>query len=147
MELMVTVAIVAVLASLAVAGYSRLIEGSRLTSAANSIKGDLELARVTAVKRHVTVLAYFDDGSGESGGYTLSVNTKDGEKLLTRTMHAKVELTGVTAPIAFNTLGIASSPGRVQVKTTDSTKYKRITVSAAGNIKLERSTDGSNWKD
>ena len=69
MELMVTVAIVAVLASLAVAGYSRLIEGSRLTTAANNIKGDLELARVTAVKRHVTVLAYFDDGAGNTDFY------------------------------------------------------------------------------
>jgi hypothetical protein len=51
----------------------------------------------------------------------------------------------MTTPIAFNPLGIASSPGRIQVKTVDNTKYKRITVSAAGNIKLERSTDGSTW--
>ena len=146
-ELMVTVAIVAVLATLSVAGYSRLIESSRLTTAANDIKGDLQLAKLTAVRRHVSVLAYFDDGAGASGGYTLSVNTKDGEVILTRTMHTKVELTGVTNPIAFNTMGIATSPGRVQVKTVDNSKYKRITVSAAGNVKLERSTDGSTWED
>lgn len=147
-ELMVIVAIIAILAALSVAGYSRLIEGTRLTTAANNIKSDLQLAKVTAIKRRVTVLAYFDDGAGASGGYTLSY-TIDGivKEILTRTMHPKVELTGVTTPIGFNTLGIASSPGRVQVKTVDNSKYKRITVSAAGNIKLERSTDGSTWRD
>jgi type IV fimbrial biogenesis protein FimT len=146
-ELMVTVAIVAVLATLSVAGYSRLIEGTRLTTAANDLKSDLQLAKLTAVRRHVNVLAYFDDGAGASGGYTLSVNTKGGEVILARTMHAKVALTGITTPIAFNTIGIATSTGQVQVKTVDNTKYKRITVSAAGNIKLERSTDGSTWRD
>ncbi len=147
MELMVIVAIVAILGALSVAGYTRLIEGTRLTSAANDIKGDLELAKVTAVKRHVTVLAYFDDGAGDSGSYTLTVNTKGGTQILKRTMPKKVQLTGVTTPIGFNTLGMASSTGQVMVRTLDNTKFKRVTVTAAGNIKLQRSTDGTNWGD
>jgi prepilin-type N-terminal cleavage/methylation domain-containing protein len=145
-ELMVIVAIVGVLATLSVAGYSRLIEGARLSTAANDLKSDLQLAKLTAVRRHANVLAYFDDGAGDSGGYTLYVNTK-AEEILARTMHAKVELTGITTPIAFNSLGIASSTGQVEVKSIDNSKYKRITVSAAGNIKLERSTDGTTWGD
>ncbi|BCS97146.1 hypothetical protein DSLASN_27780 [Desulfoluna limicola] len=145
-ELMVTVAMVAVLTTLAVSGYSRLMEGARLSTAAGDLKTDLELAKVTAVRRHVTVLAYFDDGSGDSGGYTLSVGTKGGEAILTRTMPEKVVLTGVTTPIGFNTMGIASSTGQIEVKTTDNANFKRISVSAAGNIKLERSTDGTHWE-
>ena len=147
MELMVTVAIVAIVSTIAVAGYSHLIEKTRLSSAANDIKGDLELAKLTAVRRHATILAYFDDGAGKNGRYTLSVNTKDGEKILTRAMPERVTLTGVTTPIGFNSLGIASSTGQVEVKTTDASAYKRITVSAAGNIKLERSTNGTTWED
>lgn len=145
-ELMVTVAMVAVLSTLAVAGYSHLIEGARLSTAAGDLKTDLELAKLTAVRRHVTVLAYFDDGTGSGGGYTLSVGTKTGETLLTRTMPEKVVLTGVTTPIGFNTLGVASSTGQIEVKTTDNANHKRISVSAAGSIKLERSTDGSHWE-
>lgn len=147
LELMVTVAIVALLSAMAVVGYTFLIEGAKLTTAANDLKGDLELAKLTAVKRHVTVLAYFDDGVGQSGGYTLSVNTKGGEKILTRTMPEKVALTGVITPIGFSPLGIASATGQAMVKKTDNSQYKRVTVSAAGNVKLERSSDGSNWED
>jgi type IV fimbrial biogenesis protein FimT len=145
-ELIVTVAMVAVLATLAVSGYSRLMDGTKLTTAAGDLKADLELAKLTAVRRQVTVLAYFDDGAGQNGSYTLSVNTKGGEKILTRTMPEKVMLTGVTTPIGFNTLGIASQTGQIEVKTSDNARYKRISVSAAGNIKLERSTDGSHWE-
>jgi prepilin-type N-terminal cleavage/methylation domain-containing protein len=147
LELMVIVAIVAILSTIAVAGYSYLIEKTRLSTAANEIKGDLELAKLTAVRRHATILAYFDDGTGKNGGYTLSVNTKNGETLLSRTMPARVVLNGISSPVGFNSMGIASTPGQVVVKTADGSTHKRITVSAAGNIKLERSTDGTHWED
>lgn len=136
LELMVILAVVAVLATLAVAGYTALIDGARLSTAANDIKGDLQLARLTAVRRHVTILAYFDDGTGPGGSYSLCVTSKAGEKILTRTMPEKVSLTGITTPIGFNTLGIASVPGSVKVSITDPAKEKTIAVSAAGNITL-----------
>ncbi|BCS97140.1 hypothetical protein DSLASN_27720 [Desulfoluna limicola] len=145
-ELMVTVAMVAVLATLAVSGYSRLIEGARLATAAGDLRADLELAKLTAIRRHVTVLAYFNGGAGKNGSYTLWVDTKDGEEILTRTMPEKVLLTTGTPPIGFNTMGIASATGQIEVHTTDNAKYKRISVSAAGNIKTERSTDGTHWE-
>lgn len=136
LELLVILAVVAILASLSFAGYTSLIEGARLSTAANDIKGDLQLARLTAVRRHVTILAYFNDGTGPGGSYFLCVTSRDGEKILTRAMPKQVSLTGVTTPIEFNTLGIASVPGSVKVSITDPAKEKTIAVSAAGNITL-----------
>jgi prepilin-type N-terminal cleavage/methylation domain-containing protein len=142
MELMVVVAVIAIVATVSVAGYSQLIEGTRLSASASDIKSDLELAKLTAIRQHTTVLAYFNGGS-----YTLRANGES--PFLTRTMPSKVVMSkpaDPTEPISFNTLGLAENTGSVQLTTSDNAKYKRITVSAAGTVTMQRSTDGTNWE-
>jgi type IV fimbrial biogenesis protein FimT len=136
MELMVIVAVIAIAATVSVASYSRLVESTRLTTAANDLKGDLGLAKLTAVKNHMTVLAYFDDGTGQSGSYTLWGNAKGDTEILTRTMPGKVAIDGPAAPITFNTMGLCPLGGSVTVGVTDPVKQKTISVSVAGSITL-----------
>ena len=56
LELMVTIAIVTILASVAVPSYNNLINNSRQKSAVNQFLGELHLARSEAVKRSKQVM-------------------------------------------------------------------------------------------
>ena len=154
MELIITVAILAVLGAITLPSYSRLIEGARLISAANTIKGDLERAKLSAVKRHQAVALTFTAGSGASGGYTVFVDNGATplEVILTRSMPVGVDLSAVSfgdgTTARFNTLGLAMlTAGSVQVKTSDGTRFRRITLAAAGSVKQERSSNGIHWEE
>jgi len=131
MELMVIVAVIAIVAAVSVAGYSRLVERTRLIAAANDIKGDLQLAKLTAVRRHIAVLAYFD---GDGGGYDL--RESGDSPFLTRELPQKVAIVTPPSPISFNTMGLSPSGGSVTVGIDGSSNNKIITVSVAGNITL-----------
>ncbi len=56
LELMVTIAVVAILASVAVPSYNNLINNSRQKSAVNQFLSELQLARSEAVKRSKQVM-------------------------------------------------------------------------------------------
>lgn len=71
-ELMVVLAIGAILLTLGIPGFATLIEGSRLSSATNELISTLHLARSEAIKRNArTVLCKSVDGSecNTSGGW------------------------------------------------------------------------------
>lgn len=51
-ELLVTLAVVAILLTLGVGGFRTLVANARMTNAANSLIGHLQFARSEAVKRH-----------------------------------------------------------------------------------------------
>ena len=159
-ELMATLAIVTILGAIALPSYSRLIEKAKFTSAANTIKGDLERAKLNAVKRHLAVAIAFTPGSGANGRYTVFVDNgatpltfDTGEEvILTRRMTEKIELTNVSfgggTTARFNSLGLPLiTAGSIQVKTSDGTRFRRITLAAAGNITQARSSDGTHWKE
>jgi type IV fimbrial biogenesis protein FimT len=55
LELMITLAILAIVVTLAVPNMGRLIQDNRLTGAANTFVADLNLARSEAMRRGVTV--------------------------------------------------------------------------------------------
>jgi len=63
-EAMITVAIIAIIAAIAVPSYQDMIEKSRLREAVQSVKGDLQIARSEAFKRSENIFIDFD-----SGGY------------------------------------------------------------------------------
>lgn len=71
-ELMVTVAVLAILLAIATPSFTSIINGNRLASGANEIVGSLQLARSEAVKRNRSVaLCRSTDGAtcvGAAGG-------------------------------------------------------------------------------
>lgn len=56
LELLITVAIMSIMVTAGLPSFQAIIEGSRLTSAANSMVSALQLARMEAIKQHKSVL-------------------------------------------------------------------------------------------
>lgn len=69
LELLVTLAIIGVLALIAVPSYRGMIEGQRLRGAAEALASDLRWARSEAIRRGVPVRVAFSTG----GSWTCSV--------------------------------------------------------------------------
>lgn len=70
-ELMITVAIVAILATIAVPSLTEAVLGSKLNALANSFVSSAHLARSEAIKRNATVtLCASSNGSSCTGGWT-----------------------------------------------------------------------------
>ncbi|MGE6528926.1 pilus assembly FimT family protein [Pseudomonas sp. NPDC077382] len=55
MELMVVIALIAIIAGIAVPNYQSSMQNTRLTSARNSLVGALQMARSEAITRSITV--------------------------------------------------------------------------------------------
>lgn len=73
-ELMVTIAVLAILLTLAAPSFATLLRQWRLTSAAETLAGDLRLARSTAIRtsRPVTLCARNGDECGAGGNWATS---------------------------------------------------------------------------
>src|SRR5690625_3139112 len=88
-ELTVTVAVAAVLATVAVPGYQHLLRDSRLTTAVNDLVTDLHGARNEAIRRGLTVtICHSTDGrtcgSDWSAGWIMFVDNDDNGRQIGR---------------------------------------------------------------
>jgi type IV fimbrial biogenesis protein FimT len=70
LELVITLAVLAILAALAVPGFTSLINANRLTGQANELVADLQLARMESIRRNrrVTVCPSLDNASCAAAG-------------------------------------------------------------------------------
>lgn len=92
-ELMVTIAIVAILATIAVPSFQEFARSSRLTSITNNLVGALQSARTEAMKRNRNVRLEPIDSSNWNKGWIIYVDTDfnnafsadAGDVLVTRT--------------------------------------------------------------
>lgn len=72
-ELMVVIAVVAVLLTLAAPSYQKLIERNRLKEATQGFKSDVQLARMEAIKRSTNTI--FHRTSGVDGAWCYGIST------------------------------------------------------------------------
>ena len=72
-ELMVVIAVVAVLLTLAAPSYQKLIERNRLKEATQGFKSDVQVARMEAIKRSRNTI--FHRTSGDDGAWCYGVST------------------------------------------------------------------------
>lgn len=70
-ELMVVIAVVAVLLTIAAPSYQKLIERNRLKEASQALKSDLQFARMEAIKRSRNV--FFARTAGNAGAWCYGV--------------------------------------------------------------------------
>lgn len=68
-ELMITLAVAAVLAMLAVPSFKHVLVSTNLSNLSNELGGDLQYARTQAVSRQVTVAVAASGGSWQNGWY------------------------------------------------------------------------------
>lgn len=109
-ELMITLAIVAILLSLAVPSFNSIIRESRLSTQANELISALNLARSEAIKRglNVTVTPV---GGNWNGGWTIATTDPGGAAVTLRTFDAvqsNLSFTGGDASYTFSPAGYQS---------------------------------------
>jgi len=160
-ELMIVIAVIAILTAIAVPNIISWLPNYRLKSAARDLVSNFQKAKMEAVKRNVTVVLDFipasnmyemfvDDGAG--GGNANNFTRDSGEILLgTFGMPNDVTLSsasfsGSTQKAGFNSRGLPANgrTGNV-ILLNNNARYYKATLSSAGNIKLEMSSDGTNW--
>lgn len=138
-ELMVTIAVVAILASLAIPNFVAWLPNYRLQSGAEEIQSTLQLARITAIKQNATVTVAFDTANETYQASFL----KSGVVQIFRSgrMPAGIDIFsavfGGGAFVQFDSQGTAinNTDGSAQV-INDSGRMKTIRVSITGNSRI-----------
>lgn len=151
-ELLITLAVLAVLMMVAVPSFKDASLGSRLSAAANDLLASVQLARSEAIKRNVAVtLCASADGTtcAASGGWEqgwiivaaaaviqVQQGLPDGY-LLTQT--------GGTNPLSFQPIGIGATAATFTAcrDDPDGSQERVLTVRAAGTAFVTRTTTGS----
>jgi type IV fimbrial biogenesis protein FimT len=154
MELMITLAIVAILAALAAPSFTGFIADVRQSSMMGELSGDLHLARSESIKRNVRVLVcplgagntcgagtdwavgwvvcYDSDENGACDG---GVANDPNPIKVHGALSAQVVLTGPVTPIYFRPIGTSSGLAPFELKNKSGTgPIRTATVSPAGSI-------------
>ena len=145
-ELMVTIAIMAVIAAITMPPYLKWWRTSRLQSALSSFTVDLEMAKTEAIRENAFVVVEF-----YSGSYRIFVDSnKDwsssGENVLLNRVLApsvSIDTAGLTLPphndkVRFNSRGIPAdiiAPETINI--TQASNNRQITINRLGNINVQ----------
>jgi type IV fimbrial biogenesis protein FimT len=163
-ELAITLAIAALLATMAAPPLNDLVRSARLSAAAREINADLVLARREAIKRNTRVLVcpigatagkcgtdFTKWASGWLVCYDRDVDGVCDDTVATDpnpirqhgALDTQMKVTGPTAAVRFNADGTQGAAGAATLETfkvtrTGSTKTYTATVAATGNVALKK---------
>ena len=131
-ELMVTIAVVAILASLAIPNFIDWLPNYRLRSGAEEIQSTLQFARITAIKRNATATVAFDIANET---YRASVG---GEAIRGGRMPAGIDINSAFGgtSVQFDSRGIASAAGTAVVR-NNLGRSRTIRVYITGNSRID----------
>lgn len=143
-ELMVTIAIAAILATLAVPAFNQAMLGSKLNSMSNSFVASAQLARSEAIKRNGQVtLCASSNGTSCGGGW------KDGWVVLAGgvpihsqgPLASNFELSGNVTSINFQPSGMNATCTALALKNTQYTSQERyLTITATGRPRVDKTS-------
>lgn len=135
-ELMVTVAMMAVLAALATPSFRELIEAQRLRDTAFGLVSDLTLARSEAIKRGGNVAITPVDNAW-SGGWTVAVVGVDDHLSNQRAPGAGVTMNTAAANVVFDRNGRSTNANTVRFELTTSSgnRSRCISIDPTGRPK------------
>lgn len=143
-ELMVTLAVLAIIMGIAVPSFTSLIQNSRSTALANSVATALNHARSEAVKRNANVEFCSGDGSSCPGNWTAGwvVRLTDGTLLKTwDAPDAGVVITGGNQQITFRGTGqITGAAVNLTSRYTNCSgnQARNIRIATSGRISVRR---------
>ncbi len=169
-ELMVTLALVAILMVLAVPSFITFQRNSQLTSTANSFLASLSAARAEAMKRQLRTFVIPVDGNSWSSGWTVFVDVNsnvsttalsmDGGDILLSSVDAlpyplTIDTTSATSfvhsgvkYVMFNGTGFMSligggfpSGGADSLDFSNGSETRRVLASVAGRVRVCKPTD------
>ena len=153
MELMVTIAVLALLVAIGVPTFRDATLGSRLSAAANNLLASVQLARSEAIKRNqpITLCASSDGATcAGTGDWEQGWIVVDGAANVVQHQQAlpagyRVLQAGGTAPLAFQPIGIGATAANFTICRDDpiGRQERLMSLSAAGSAYVSRSTSGS----
>jgi len=140
-EMMVVIAVLAIIASIAIPAFMTLLPGMRLNGAARQVMGDLMAARMKAVKENNNFRVHYlsaytyqiiddDDNSGSANGgeWTVTKDIRDNYPDGVRFYHS-------TNNVIFYPRGNAS-PATLYLETSDGSEKKAVIVNFTGRTKI-----------
>jgi type IV fimbrial biogenesis protein FimT len=158
-ELVITLAVIGVLATVAVPSFRQFLESGRLTTATNDLLGDFNLARAEAIKRQQgqVVMCVSTTGTGctasspwSSGWMVFWDNNTNGsyavaENDILLKIHSALPsgiATGAvpanTGLIAFNRLGAQNAITSLQITNSTLSATRRLCFNTTGRVLLLR---------
>ena len=160
-ELLITVAIIAILTSVAVPNFVRWRRDAQLRGAADELLSTVQTAKIRAIKERAPVTvsistggdsyeAFVDDGAG--AGIPGDEVRNGAEQVIMRgrmpttvDVYSAVYAPGGVSRFTFGMNGIPNRFGDVRIRNNPSTRFRMINLSATGFSKIRSSTDGINW--
>lgn len=142
-ELMITVAIAAILATIAVPSFNEAMVNSKLNSLTNSFVASAQLARSEAIKRNTTVtLCASSDGNSCSGVWTNGwVVLAGGSSVLTQgPLPAGFALSGNVTSVVFQPTGVGATCAKLTMTKDTSSKERVVTIRTTGRPTVSEST-------
>lgn len=161
-ELMVVIALIGIMATLAIPSFISWVPNYRLKGATQLLYSSFQKARLEAVKRNTNVgisfstangtyQVFVDDGTG--GGISGNATRDGSESILSQ--NSLPASCSFIAPSTFvgnitgynsRALPLGNRTGTIQLRNNLTRQY-RLSLSNAGHVKLEISTDnGTSWK-
>lgn len=133
-EMMVIIAVIGILASLAIPNFINWLPNYRLRSGAEDIQSTLQLARLTAIKENETVTVAFNTANDT---YQASVG---GQSFRSGQMPAGIDINsavfGGGSSVQFDSRGfVIGSAGSAQVRNNRG-RLKTITLNITGNSRI-----------
>ena len=143
-ELMITVAIIVILAVIAMPSMTAMINNSRATAQAEELVASLQLARAEAIRRNARVTFCAGTGVVCSGSTTWTNWTIFGRDKTAATattdvirdaaISASVQVTGPAAGIVFKPSGLIDSQQTLQVTRSGNTRCLTVLISGVVTV-------------
>lgn len=139
-ELMVTIAVIAVVLAIGVPGIAQLKRNNEITTATKGLSAALNFARAEAVRRGDDVMINPRSGDWAKGW---TVNSSEAGNPVLRAFDAPPPSSTITAslsPVTFEALGNASAAACFDVSIAGNSSVRSIPISPAGRISTCRAT-------
>ncbi|HUE90567.1 GspH/FimT family pseudopilin [Pseudomonas sp.] len=145
-ELMVALAVLAILLGIAVPSFSSMLRDSRASTLASELQGALQLARSEAIKRRQGVVvcrrkpdeSVCQDGTDWAGGWL--VQQTGGDVIKVWDSAQGLVVVGPNAGVSYRSNGMASTAGNFSVTPSGCSgqQMQKVTVSVTGSSTLSK---------
>jgi len=154
-ELMITIAIMGVLMSIAAPSFQSIILGARLTSASNAMVSALQLARSEAIKQNKTVIVEPLSSNNWQSGWQVFVDTAGNgiydpatDTLLTMfdAVNSSVTVNSSSNSIFYEATGRLPSGVSSSVifcTNADNQDFRAVVITLTGRVHVETSSNSS----
>lgn len=159
LELMIVVAIFAILAAIGVPGYLQWLPDMRLKAAVRDLKSDMQISKLRAIRENTDVVMWFNTNNDTYRAYLDS----DGNRsqggteptIVERAMPNGVDMydtlfTSWSNQTFFDGRGVpdnGTGNGGYVYMVNSKGNYKGIVLSPVGHLQIQKSADGSTWVD